>query len=130
MFNDNQKPARRAALWITIVQAGLLGVALGLGGYVLLEVLLQAPARAQAPSQNGAAPAEPPRGPGGRGFGGGVGGPERKLVAPFDKNGDKRLDAAERKAARESLAADPAARPFGGGFGRRGGPPGGRGMTP
>ena len=46
---------------------------------------------------------------------------ERKLVAQFDKNGDKRLDAAERKAAREWLATQPAA-----GFGgRRGGPVGG-----
>ena len=34
---------------------------------------------------------------------------ERKLVAQFDKNGDKRLDAAERKAAREWLATQPAA---------------------
>lgn len=52
---------------------------------------------------------------------GGFGGPmqqERKLLAQFDKNGDKRLDAAERKAAREWLATQPA-----GGFGgRRGGP--------
>ena len=46
-----------------------------------------------------------------------------KLVAKFDKNGDKRLDTAERKAARESLAAEPAR----GGFGRRGGGPGGFG---
>src|SRR4051794_2766120 len=50
---------------------------------------------------------------------GGFGGPmqqERKVVATFDKNGDKRLDAAERKAAREWLATQPA-----GGFGGRGG---------
>ena len=44
------------------------------------------------------------RGPGG--FGGPPGGvrEEIKLVQQFDKNGDKRLDAAERKAAREFLA--------------------------
>ena len=52
---------------------------------------------------------------------GGFGGPmqqERKILAQFDKNGDKRLDAAERKSAREWLATQPA-----GGFGgRRGGP--------
>ncbi len=48
---------------------------------------------------------------------------ERQIVAQFDKNGDKRLDTAERKAARESLAAEPAR----GGFGRRGGGPGGFG---
>ncbi len=55
---------------------------------------------------------------------GGFGGPmqqERKLVAQFDKNGDARLDAVERKAAREWLTTQPA-----GGFGgRRGGPFGG-----
>ena len=42
---------------------------------------------------------------------------ERKVVAQFDKDGDKRLSTAERKAAREWLATQPA-----GGFGgRRGG---------
>jgi spore coat protein CotH len=42
---------------------------------------------------------------------------ERKVVAQFDKDGDKRLNTAERKAAREWLATQPA-----GGFGgRRGG---------
>jgi spore coat protein CotH len=49
----------------------------------------------------------------------GFGGPmqqDRKLVAQFDKNGDKRLDTAERKAAREWLATQPAV-----GFGGRGG---------
>src|SRR3954468_13780793 len=49
----------------------------------------------------------------------GFGGPmqqERKIVAQFDKNGDKRLDTSERKAAREWLATQPA-----GGFGGRGG---------
>ena len=58
---------------------------------------------------------------------GGFGGPmqqERKVLAQFDKNGDKRLDAAERKAAREWLATQPAAG-FGGFGGRRGGPFGG-----
>ena len=42
---------------------------------------------------------------------------ERKVVAQFDKDGNKRLDAAERKVAREWLATQPS-----GGFGgRRGG---------
>jgi spore coat protein CotH len=54
----------------------------------------------------------------------GFGGPmqqERKVLAQFDKDGNKRLDATERKAAREWLATQPA-----GGFGgRRGGPFGG-----
>jgi hypothetical protein len=53
----------------------------------------------------------------------GFGGPmqqERKILAQFDTDHDKRLNAAERKAAREWLATQPA-----GGFGRRGGPFGG-----
>jgi len=45
---------------------------------------------------------------------------ERKILKQFDKNGDKRLDAAERKTAREWLATQPSM-----GFGRRGGPFGG-----
>lgn len=42
---------------------------------------------------------------------------ERKVLKQFDRNGDKRLDAAERQAAREWLATQPST-----GFGRRGGP--------
>ena len=94
---------RRNALWITMVQAALLGVVAGLCGYLLLSTILQAPVRAEAqgpPPAQGQPPGPggfqgpPPFGPGG--FGG-----ERQLVAKFDKNGDKRLDAAERKAARD-----------------------------
>ncbi len=111
---------RTSALWVKMLQAGLLGVVAGLAGYLLLTTVIQAPARAQGPGPGGFQ-GPPPMGPG---FPGG----EREIVAQFDKNGDKRLDTAERKAARESLAADPAPR----GFGRRGGPGGfGRGgMTP
>ena len=63
-------------------------------------------------------PVEP--GPGGpRGFG-----PpmmqERKLLAQFDRDGDKHLNATERQAAREYVKANPAPNPF-----SRGGPPGG-----
>ncbi|MCW5557536.1 MAG: CotH kinase family protein [Verrucomicrobiae bacterium] len=60
-----------------------------------------------------------------RGFGfGGRGGPgmpqeETKLVKDFDRDGDGRLNAEERRKAREHLAKEGAARP--GGFGRRGG---------
>lgn len=44
------------------------------------------------------------RGPGGPGGpGAGPMGPERELVKQFDRDGDKRLDAAERAAARESI---------------------------
>jgi hypothetical protein len=50
---------------------------------------------------------------------------ERELVRQFDKNGDKRLDAAERKVARAWLATQPA-----GGFGGRGGPGRGGNSTP
>ena len=116
MSNERQT----SALWVTMLQAGLLGVVAGLTGYVLLTTVIQAPARAQGPGPGGFQ-GPPPMGPG---FPGG----EREIVAQFDKNGDKRLDSSERKAARESLAADPGPR----GFGRRGGPGGfGRGgMTP
>ena len=63
------------------------------------------------------------------------GGAERKLVAEFDRNGDGRLDAAERKAARAKAKGGARGGPgrgpggFGGfGFGGRGGPGGpGRG---
>jgi spore coat protein CotH len=64
-------------------------------------------------------------GPGGRGPGGfGMMGQETKLVKQFDKDGDGRLNAAERKAAREFLEKERAE-----GRGRRGfgGPGGGRG---
>jgi hypothetical protein len=44
---------------------------------------------------------------------------ELKILKQFDKDGNKRLDAEERKAARDWLASQPAG---GFGFGRRGGP--------
>jgi hypothetical protein len=73
---------------------------------------------------NGARPAfgdgpPPGGGPGGPG-GFGAPGPQVELVSKFDKDGNKRLDAAERTAAREYLAEEKAA-----GRGRRG--PGGGG---
>jgi len=49
---------------------------------------------------------------------------DQPLVSMFDASGDGRLDAAERKAAREWLTRQ---RPAFGGFGRRGGPPPGFG---
>lgn len=45
---------------------------------------------------------------------------DRKVVTQFDKDGDKRLDAVERKAAREWLATQPAGGFGRGGFGRGG----------
>jgi hypothetical protein len=93
------------------------------------------PARTSAVlQQRGGFPGGPP--PGGPGFPGrpgfpgpgGRGGPgvreEQKLVKMFDKDGDGRLNATERAAAREWLHQNGG----GGGFGRRGGPRGfGRG---
>ncbi|MBX3440866.1 MAG: CotH kinase family protein [Planctomyces sp.] len=70
-------------------------------------------------------------GPGGPGGFGGPMGQARELVAEFDRDGDGRLDDAERKAARESQKNQPQRGfgPFGGGRGGRGGPggPGGPG---
>ena len=108
-----------------MAQALLLGIVAGLGGYFLLSVTVGVPARAQAvqPAQPPAPPPGGPQGPPPMGFGGrgGFGGEERKVVGMFDKNGDERLDTAERKAAREALAAEGTGRR---GFGRRGGPGG------
>jgi hypothetical protein len=94
---------------VTLLQAGLLVLALAIAGYAATGLLGPQPARAQGP---GGFP-----GPGGRG-------PmmaEQKIVAQFDQDGNGRLDAEERKAAREWLASRGSFRP---GFGR-----GGRGMA-
>src|SRR4051794_5013983 len=65
-----------------------------------------------------------------QGFGGLPGGPDLEVVKQFDANGDGRLDAAERKLAREWLAKNSGGR---GGFARRrfgfGGPTA-NGVTP
>jgi hypothetical protein len=96
----------------TIQHALRLGLVAGFGGYVLLAII-QGPVRAQAP-QAPQAPAvaapqatppvpgapPPPGPPGGRGFIQ----EERKIVGQFDRNGDKRLDSVERRAARDWLA--------------------------
>ncbi len=63
-----------------------------------------------------------PGGPGGRGGFGGMQQQERKVLDQFDKDKNKRLDLAERTAARAWLATQPA-----GGFGGPGGPGGRRG---
>lgn len=88
------------------------------------------PASGDRPADN-LQPADAPPGFGGPGGFGprGFGPPmnaEVKLRAKFDRDGNRMLDAAERKAAREHLAANPAGRGPGGrgGPGRRGGPPG------
>lgn len=71
-----------------------------------------------------------PRPPGGGPGGGGPLEGDRKLVKQFDKDGDKRLNAAERAAARESLKEErqqPGRGPRGGPGGPRGRPGGGEG---
>ncbi len=111
--------------------------ALGIGIVALLA------AAAGVWAQDGPPPGAPGGGagfgPGPGGFGGGgPGGPfgnreERKLVKRFDKDGDKRLNATERKAAREAIAKEQAEgggpRRGPGGFGPRN-RGGSRGATP
>jgi spore coat protein CotH len=113
----------RGTLRNTMARALVLGVLAGLSGYLLLSMLLGIRMRAQVPQvPPGGFQGPPP-------FGGraGPGGEERKVLARFDRNADKRLDVAERKEARDWLATQgTGARAFGG---RRGGF-GGRGIAP
>ena len=103
----------------------------------LLAVLGLAPTLALAQPDGGPGQQPPPPQGGGQGGpsrmmrGGGPGGAERKLVKQFDKDGDKRLNAAERAAARaflqrerENADDDEDMRPFPGGPGGQGGPGG------
>ena len=93
----------------------------------LFSCVLAVAASAQTPANqprggDGDFDGPPPFGPGGFGPGG-PGGmmQEQKLVKQFDKDGDKRLNAEERKAAREFLAKERSNRGPGGFGGRRGG---------
>jgi len=97
-----------------IIQSGLLVISL-----VAAFALAAAPGRAQFPPNDfGFGP--PGMGGGGRGpGGGGFGGAKTKLVKQFDKDGDGRLNAEERKAARAYLASGQGR--TGGRGGRRGG---------
>jgi hypothetical protein len=94
------------------MQVVLLGLAALLCGFAGTAYWPQTSARAQGPGGFGGPP-----GPGGFG-------PqrERKILAQFDKDKNKRLDLDERKAAREWLAAQPMSVPGGSrggrGFGR------------
>lgn len=106
---------------LTLLQCGLLVLALVLAGCAAAGLL--APAAARAQGQTGGGPPGP-GGPGGRGPGG-FAQPEQKIVAQFDKDKNGHLDTEERKAAREWLATNGGPRP---GFGGRGGR-GGRGMA-
>src|SRR5262245_22165261 len=89
-----------------------------LGGVAFLVPLL-ASQPAQPPGPEGQPP--PPFGRGGPPGPGGFMGQQRKLIPQFDKDGDGRLNTAERQAAREFLKKDRTA-------GGRGFGPGGRGF--
>ena len=97
---------------ITVVQIVLLTVALALSAYVAIQAFKPKPV---APAVRFVPPGF--NGRGGRGqFMRGMPQTDRKIVKDFDKNGDQRLDRAERVAASEWLRTQ-----GNGGFGRFGG---------
>jgi hypothetical protein len=110
---------------VTQLQAALMGVVLVLV-CVAAVVRLRAPAAGQAsePGADGTATfaARGPDGVPGGAFGrGGPMAPEREIVARFDRDDDERLDASERRRAREWLEQEGEGGPGGfGGRGRRG----------
>jgi len=98
--------------WVTIVQLTLLAIALALSAYAATQAFKPKPILRPPRFSPGASGGRGLRAQGMRGM------PpvDRKIVKDFDKNGDNRLDRAERAAAREWLRTQPA-----GGFGRFGG---------
>jgi hypothetical protein len=116
MVDDSQEPpgtsSSTTGRWVTIVQSALLAVALALSGYVAVHALRPRPV-----------PVPEAERPAGGGFAGGrmrgFPQPERLIVKQFDRDGNARLDAAERAAARDWLRREGSDR--GGGFGRIGG---------
>jgi len=112
---------RNRGRWITVVQLGLLSVALALSAYVAIQAFKPKPV---APTVRFAAD----RFGAGRGTRGqfmrGMPQQDRKIVKDFDKNGDRRLDRAERTAAREWLRTqgNGSVDRFGGGRGRTANP--------
>ncbi|MGH9309428.1 MAG: CotH kinase family protein, partial [Vicinamibacterales bacterium] len=92
---------------VTAVQCLLLAVAIAIAAVWATRVVSPPAAQAQGPRPGG-----------GRGFGPPQ---EQKIVDQFDVNKDKRLDAAERRSAREWLVANPVGRRGFGGRGFRGG---------
>ena len=111
--------------WVTRVQVGLLAVTAVLCGFVGMAFGPLSRTSAQGPP--GGFRGQGPGGPGGRGGFGGMQQQERKVLDQFDKDKNKRLDLAERTAARAWLASQPASGPGGFGGRRGGGGPGGRG---
>src|SRR5438552_2745514 len=103
----------------------MFALALGLAPSALAQAPDNPPRReADASARDGQGPSDGPspagpRGPGPGGFGGMMQ-QETKLVKQFDKDGDKRLNAAERKAAREFLQKERAEGRGPRGFGPRG----------
>ena len=135
MNSNSPKPgvprAARAA-WVTRIQVALLGLVVLLGGFAAAALWPRNGASAQGP---GGFPGGPPGFPGGPPGRGGFGGmqQERKILAQFDTDRNKRLDLTERKAAREWLATQPTFGPGGrrgGGRGRGFGPGGPGGFAP
>ena len=114
--------SRTFGRWVTLVQIGLLVVALALSAYVASRP--SSPDLCLCCGRPLGAADSPAAACGMRGM------PQldRKIVKDFDKNGDKRLDAAERAAAREWLRKR--SNGGGGGFGRRGGGANGRRPSP
>jgi hypothetical protein len=122
MLNIDGSPAASANepvgrnRWTAQLVVSLLGMLAVLAAFFLV-VYLRAPAKAAAPP----APPGPNRAAMARRQGFGPGRmPERKLVKKFDQNGDGRLNAAERKTARDWVAEQ------GSGGGPRRGPRAGR----
>ena len=119
MIDDSQErpktspsTARNVGRWVTVVLVALLAVALVLSAYVAVHALRPRPVpvrQAERPAGGGFA------GRGMRGFPQ----PERLIVKQFDKDGNGRLDGAERAAARDWLRSERSEQ--GGGFGRFGG---------
>src|SRR3954467_13703303 len=96
---QNGRQAARSR-WVTRLQVGLLAVTAVLCGFVGMAFGPLSRTSAQAP---GGFRGQGPGGPGGRGGFGGMQ-QERKVLDQFDKNKNKRLDLAERTAARAWLA--------------------------
>src|SRR5689334_10925984 len=127
MHNESMPPdgpEMRRSRWVTRVQVGLLAVTAVLCGFVGMAFGPLSRASAQGPGGPGGPGGFRGQGPAGRGGFGGMQQQERKVLEQFDKDKNKRLDLAERTAARVWLATQPGSGPGGMG-GRRGGGPGG-----